>query len=45
VHANTVRNHLAACEAALGRRLVGTSGGAYDVVNAMEILHAPGVAR
>ena len=44
VHANTVRNHLAACEAALGRRLVGTSGGAYDVVNAMEILHPAGAA-
>lgn len=37
-HPNTVRNHLAACERLLGRRLVGRSGGANDLVMALRIL-------
>lgn len=37
-HHNTVRNHLAACEELLGRRLVGRRGGATDLVMALRIL-------
>lgn len=37
-HPNTVRNHLAACEELLGRRLVGSGGGANDLVIALDIL-------
>jgi sugar diacid utilization regulator len=36
-HPNTVRNHLGACERLLGRRLVGRSGGANDLVIALLI--------
>lgn len=39
-HPNTVRNHLAACERLLGRRLVGRSGGAHDLVIALRIQSA-----
>jgi hypothetical protein len=37
LHSNTVRNHLAACEALLGRRLMGRHGGAHEVLLAMWI--------
>lgn len=40
-HPNTVRNHLAACEELLGRRLIGSSAGANDIVNALRILGDP----
>lgn len=43
VHPNTVRNHLSSCERALGRRLVGTAGGAYDIAFALEISGDPSV--
>lgn len=38
LHPNTIRNHLSACEQLLGRKLVSNTGGAYDLVMALEIL-------
>lgn len=44
-HPNTIRNHLAACERILGRKLVGRAGGANDLVTALRILHQGATAE